>query len=281
MSLRRTLLWPGGKYKAFTLSYDDGIEQDIPFIELLKKYHLQATFNLNPGLWGVRGEGGYDGMKFHHYHIVEDQIGKVYQGFEVANHTVTHPWLEQLPTGTVAYEVAGCRKMLEDIFGYPVTGCAYPFGTYNDTVIRILKECGITYCRTVVSTGKFDIPEDFLLWHATCHHDDPRLFELADQFLAADYKPGPPLLFYVWGHSYEFDGRDHWGMIEEFFQKISGDDQVWYATNGEICDYCNAADQLIFSADGKLVKNPTSTTIWMRTRTKTLSVAPGELVSLA
>lgn len=280
MALRRTLLWPEGRYKAFTLSYDDGIEQDVPFIALLKKYGLQATFNLNPGVFGVQGKGGYDGMKFDHNKIPRERIKETYEGFEPANHTLTHPWLEQLPTGTIAYEVAQCRKELEDIFGHPVTGCAYPYGTYDDRVLRMLEECGVTYCRTVVSTRRFDIPENFLEWHATCHHDDPQLFDLADRFLKAGKQPGAPLLFYVWGHSYEFDGRDHWGMIEDFFRKISGHEEVWYATNGQICDYVRAADQLIFTADGSVVQNPTALPIWLDKNGTPACVEPGGLLRL-
>lgn len=40
-------MW-NGKMKAVTLSYDDGVAQDIRLIELLDRYGLRATFNLNP-----------------------------------------------------------------------------------------------------------------------------------------------------------------------------------------------------------------------------------------
>ena len=36
-----------GKMKAITFSYDDGVVQDRRLIELLDKYGLKATFNLN------------------------------------------------------------------------------------------------------------------------------------------------------------------------------------------------------------------------------------------
>ena len=49
------LLFPKGKRKAFTLSYDDGIQQDRKLVTLLDTYHIKATFNLNPGLFGQRG----------------------------------------------------------------------------------------------------------------------------------------------------------------------------------------------------------------------------------
>ena len=50
------------KKKAVTFSFDDGVTQDIRLIELLNKYGLKATFNLNSELLGrkrmlVRGDG--------------------------------------------------------------------------------------------------------------------------------------------------------------------------------------------------------------------------------
>lgn len=44
------LLYPNGKKKAFNVTYDDGVLQDIRFVDLLNKYHLKGTFNLNSGL---------------------------------------------------------------------------------------------------------------------------------------------------------------------------------------------------------------------------------------
>ena len=41
-----------GKNKAITFSYDDGVTQDIRLIELLNKYDLKCTFNLNSELLG-------------------------------------------------------------------------------------------------------------------------------------------------------------------------------------------------------------------------------------
>ena len=43
-------LYPYGKKKAFNVTYDDGVLQDIRFVELLNKYGLKGTFNLNSGL---------------------------------------------------------------------------------------------------------------------------------------------------------------------------------------------------------------------------------------
>lgn len=39
-------LYPGGKQKAFNVTYDDGVLQDIRFVELLNKYNLKG--NIQP-----------------------------------------------------------------------------------------------------------------------------------------------------------------------------------------------------------------------------------------
>ena len=39
-----------GKNKAITFSYDDGVTQDRRLIEILNRYGLKATFNINSGL---------------------------------------------------------------------------------------------------------------------------------------------------------------------------------------------------------------------------------------
>ena len=43
----RIMLFPGKKRKVLTLSYDDGVEQDIRLVEIMKKHGLKGTFNIN------------------------------------------------------------------------------------------------------------------------------------------------------------------------------------------------------------------------------------------
>ena len=42
--------YPGGKTKAFNITYDDGVLQDVPFVAMLNRYGLKGTFNLNAQL---------------------------------------------------------------------------------------------------------------------------------------------------------------------------------------------------------------------------------------
>ncbi|MBO5927001.1 MAG: hypothetical protein J6Q38_05550 [Clostridia bacterium] len=79
---------------------------------------------------------------------------------------------------------------------------AYAYGLYDDKCVQILKDCGIKYARTTVSTEKFDIPLDWLRMPTTCHHQNPKLFEILNSFLAPgeeNYYARYPRLFYLWG----------------------------------------------------------------------------------
>lgn len=51
------MLFPGGKAKALTLSYDDGVEQDLHLIELMKQHGVKGTFNLNSSLFAPGRHG--------------------------------------------------------------------------------------------------------------------------------------------------------------------------------------------------------------------------------
>ena len=201
-------------------------------------------------------------------------------GHEVAVHGHTHPFLEQLPQSGVVYEIIKDREELERMFGCIIKGMAYPYGTFSDEVVEALRACGISYSRTTVSTEKFNIPTDWLRMPATCHHNNPRLMELAEKFAAIDgTKLTEPKLFYLWGHSYEFEDKDNWDVIEKFSEYMGGRDDVWYATNIEIYDYVTAYKSLVYSADGYRIYNPTLITLWIDVDGKMqYKIASGETV---
>lgn len=272
--------FPGGKRKALTLSYDDGVEQDIRLIDIMKKHGLKGTFNINSGLYAPEGKVYPEGTI--HRRMSKSMALDLYRnsGMEVAVHGLTHPFLEQLPENLCTYEVLQDRINLEEDYGTIVRGMAYPFGTYSDSVVDTLRQCGIVYSRTVESTEKFTIPTDWLRLPATCHHKNPRLMELARQFAEVTGKTNRgPALFYLWGHSYEFEADDNWNVIEEFAAYIGGREDIWYATNIEIYDYIDAYNRLIFSMDFTKVYNPTATELFFETKRGVYCVKPGETLS--
>ena len=271
--------FPGGKRKAVTLSYDDGVIQDIRFIEIMKKYGLKGTFNINSGLYAPEGTE-YDAKK-PKGRMTRTLCIDTYanSGMEVAAHGLTHPFLEHLPVSMQTQEVMQDRANLEKEFGTIIRGMAYPYGTYSDEIVETLKACGILYCRTTTSTERFDIPTDWLRMPATCHHNNPRLMKLAEEFLTDDWTERPKL-FYLWGHSFELDNDDNWNVIEEFGQYIGNREDIWYATNMEVYEYVEAYRQLVFSIDGTIVYNPTSTTLYFWTAGRVVCIKPGETITI-
>ncbi|MBQ2955608.1 MAG: polysaccharide deacetylase family protein [Clostridia bacterium] len=252
-------LFPGGKSRALTLSYDDGVGQDVKLMGILREHGMKATFNLDSGKMGVGGVRD-DGVEVRR--MLPDEVKEAYLGFEVAVHGYTHPFLTLMPKDMMAREVAKDREELEKLTGYPVRGMAYPYGAYNEQVIEQLRAMGIAYARTANSTGGFSLPKDFLAWHPTCHHNAPDLMELCDRFLnKKNYNPHE--VFYLWGHSYEFDADKNWDAIERFCDKMALHEDIWYATNIEIYDYIDASNRLISSCDGRILYNPSAIDVWV------------------
>ena len=139
--------------------------------------------------------------------------------------------------------------------------------------------CGIVYSRTIHSTMTFQLPDDFLEWHPSCHHKEA--LELCDKFIENITSLKVEPLFYIWGHSHEFRTEQDWKVMEDILEKISGNDKVWYATNMEICQYMTAQKALLITADEKCIYNPTAITVWVEKDTKEIIRIPaGETVYL-
>lgn len=279
MGPRFEMLFAEGKDRALTLSYDDGIIHDRRLVQLMNDYGVRGTFNLNSGIFSLEETQKKKGEEIDFSRITAKEVESLYRGHEVASHTVTHPSLTELPAGMIADEVLKDREALEALTGKVVRGFAYPYGTYSKAVEEVLKACGIEYARTVVSTEGFGIPEDFLEWHPTCHHDNVKLMELAKTF--CEEEGNSVRLFYLWGHSFELEQNHNFHVLEEFFKYMMPyKDKIWMATNLEIMDYVKAFHGLKWSVDGKRVYNPSGISLWFRKNEKLFHIQPGEMLEV-
>ncbi len=229
-------MW-NGKKKAITFSYDDGISQDIRLVELFNKYGLKATFNINSELLGKAGKLVRNGVEVRHDKIAPENVAKIYAGHEVAAHTLTHPFLPRTPDAEVIRQVEEDRKNLSALCGYEVVGMAYPGGgpglNHDERVEKLIREnTGIKYARGVETNVSFALQNDLIAFVPTVYHlDTDRMFALAKEFV--EMTPEEPALFYIWGHSYEFDAWNYWEKFEEFCRLVSGKDDIFYCTNRE------------------------------------------------
>lgn len=274
--------FPEGKAKAVTFSYDDGIPQDARLAAIFDKYGMKGTFNFNCEF--LRGPI-----------YTKKQIKEIFldKGHEIAIHGANHR-----PTGNLRpiegiRDVLDCRLELEEKCDCMIRGMAYPdsgitlFGNFGnfEMVKQYLRELDIAYSRTLDGdNNSFMLPSDFYAWMPTAHHNNPKILEWIDEFLNLDISTKAYharrvcRLFYIWGHSYEFDNHNNWEHMEKICQKFASSNELWFATNMEIYDYVEAYKRLHYSADGHRIYNPSLFTVYLDVDGTVYSVNPGETI---
>jgi hypothetical protein len=201
--------------------WDDGITADIPLIEILRKHEAKATFNLNMSSHKEdRGEGrDFKGTQVQRLALSE--LKDVYEGFTIANHSLSHPKLNEFPIDEARKDIAEGRNQLQQFFEQPVEGFAYPFGSYNEEVMTVLRETGHLYARTTKNEAQCFPPADAMAFHPTCKFNTPEFMELYEQAKTSG-------VFYFWGHSYEMINKEMWQDFESKVEFISNDTgSIW------------------------------------------------------
>ena len=275
----RFMRFPEGKSKTVTLSYDDGCVQDKRFSDVITACGMKCTFNLmSDELKAGKRLTGED---------VNEYI--LSRGHEVVVHGYFHRAEGALRPIEGIRDVLDCRMELERKYGRIIRGMAYPDtgvsilsnGATYASVKNYLTELDIVYARTGGNHNRFYLPEDWHRWEPNAHHNNKKLFEYIDEFLKIDLSKEyralrMPRLFYMWGHSYEFDTDNNWERLDDICARLSGKEDIWYATNIEIYDYVKAYNSLVYSADGTVIYNPTLYTLWFDTDGELGSIKPGE-----
>ena len=223
-------------YKFLTFSFDDGITQDRRFVEMLNKYGLKCTFNLNSGVFGNQDILPLS-RPVNHFKIDSSEVKNLYKGHEVAVHSLTHPRLDLCSKEEMHHQIFDDKANLERLSGQEIIGMAYPGGPfYNEDVFSTITEAGLLYARDTKDTFKFDLPTNLIVWQPTVHFlNTPELHKCVDDFISLE--PKEDCLLYIWGHSYEFDFHDMWDVVDEILLKLSNKDDITYVTNGEIATY--------------------------------------------
>jgi peptidoglycan/xylan/chitin deacetylase (PgdA/CDA1 family) len=284
MKRYQLMRFPNGKSKAVTLSYDDGCFQDKKLGEIIDKYGIKCTFNLNScRLADSIAKNG----DFH-----KDLLAN---GHEVAVHGKLHKAPGRIRAIEGIRDVLYCREELEQHYDMIIRGMAYPDtgirvisnGVSYENIRSYLSDLGIVYARTLgKDNDSFELPTDWYAWMPTAHHTNPQVMEYIDKFLNLDLSQNAycaarfPKLFYLWGHAYEFDNNNNWELLEEICKKLGNRDDIWYATNIEIYNYVTAYNSLVYSADGNTVYNPTLVTLYFDDSENSYVIKPGETIKI-
>lgn len=267
-------LYPYGKKKAFNVTYDDGVQQDVRFVKLLNQYGLKGTFNLNSALMENEFAWTHDsGLVVKR--LRPDEIVTLYAGHEIASHTLTHPYMDSLTKDEILHELKKDKANLENWFGTEIKGFAVPFYFYSDLIAQCVKEAGFKYARISAESYSFSPQDDYYHWKATIFHCCDGLEDWAIRFLETDEELA---LFQIVGHSYDLAVENKWERMEEIFSLISRQDDVLPMTTIEIIDYMKAMRTAHITDQN--IKNNSDISLWFDINNFTYEVKPFETLVL-
>lgn len=198
--------------KIFLLSFDDGTVWDPRLVQLLNRYGIKGTFNLNSGLEDFVWQFG----EFPVRRQILSDIGNLYEGHEIASHSLHHHRLDQLSAPQLRREVEEDAARLKDVFGLKEIGFGVPFTFCNDREVRIIRRL-VRYIRLSEFADSFALPRDE--YHIPIHglYNDPDIREKLEKFAQSDL---PVSLFVMAGHSYELEALGHWEYMEELLKLV-------------------------------------------------------------
>lgn len=231
--------FPNGKTKVFNVTYDDGVLQDVRFVALLNKYNLKGTFNLNSGLMESEFEWTHESGRVIK-RLSKEKAVPLYQGHEIACHTLTHPYMHDLSEQEILHELQEDKANLKKLFGREVKGFAVPFNYYSERIENCVRQCGFSYARISQESRSFSPQTDYYNWKATVFHTDPELEQLTRQFIETDQELA---IFQIVGHSYDLDVENMWERIENVFRMIAAHKEILPMTTIEIVELLQRRDR--------------------------------------
>lgn len=196
------------------LTFDDGTIYDQRFIEILNKYDLPCSFNLNSGLddfvWYYNDEKEIKRLKL-------DNHISLYDNHEICSHSYTHPHFTSLSKEEIIKQVNDDIMRLEKIFNREIKTFAFPFMDYNEEIIDIIKQNTKIENIRISKLSNDYLPIDRFHIHLNAFYDDEDIYQKLDEYSLNKMENS---LFTIVGHSYEFEVNDDWSKIEKLVKYL-------------------------------------------------------------
>lgn len=128
--------------KSILVTFDDGYDDNYNYaFQILKKYNIAGNFMIPTGLIENNGYMTWSQLK----EMAGNPLMHIY------NHTWSHASLGGAAKDKIEYEIATANKQLDDNLGKRVNIFTYPYGSYNQLVIDVLREHGFTAAFSTIS----------------------------------------------------------------------------------------------------------------------------------
>lgn len=253
------ITYPSFGTKAVTFNINDLDGTNAELIDLMHEYGINATFGLTDS--------------------VEDYTIFMHEDFEIANHTTHIPMYTDIaftdddgntvtpPTYDECIEsIETVEALIEDGAGTTPVGLAWPFFAPEErTIYNQLKLYLVTnnyeYMRDSQVTSSYELPADWKDWGISAWVQKDNTESILD--LATEYAGVNSNLFKILsiaGNGSDMTDAELLTFYEDLFKKFS-DNEIWKATNIELCRYIQATNKLEITKE--YIYNPTSETIYM------------------
>ena len=212
--------------KYFIFSIDDGTVFDKEVLDIFNKYNIKATFNVNSGLFPFIWFN--QGIPLERFDLNNKKY--LYEGHEIASHSLTHPHLTECPGHIIAKEVGEDILNLERIFGTTIETFAFPFSDWNEDCVDIVKHIhNIKIIRQSDLDGSFKFPKDLYHVKITCME----IYEALVQFERFKKDKDAQLFVFV-SHGYDFKMNNSWKQLELLCQKVTKEKDIAVITMSEL-----------------------------------------------
>jgi len=114
------------------ITFDDGCETNlIAAAPVLREFGCNATFYLTAGFLGTPG------------YLNASQVRDLdAQGFEIGCHSMTHPYLSDLPEPDLKHEIMDAKLQIEQIVGHAIEHFSCPGGRYDRRTLQVARHAG-------------------------------------------------------------------------------------------------------------------------------------------
>ena len=203
--------------KLFVFAIDDGTIFDEKVIAIFNKYGISATFNLNSGLQDYAWYKDWLEVR----RLKFDEHKDIYNGHEVASHSLTHPFLTSLSDDDVCREVKEDIDNLTNIFHREIKTFSFPFDGYDERTINIVKSLGITHIILPCIDDSFSYPVDTYHIKVTSWNIDDALDKIK-RFIEDEKAE----IFVYLSHSYDYEYNDSYDKLEEICKIVTENSDI-------------------------------------------------------
>jgi peptidoglycan/xylan/chitin deacetylase (PgdA/CDA1 family) len=140
-----------GSSNLVMLSFDDGyLDTATQALPLLRKCGFTATCYVVSDAIGTHNRWDAAYLQEQKPLMTHGQVQQwIAAGMEIGSHSCSHPRLGELSAAQAEHEIAGSRAALRAAFGVPVDHFCYPYGSFTDASVELVKRAGYLSAVTV------------------------------------------------------------------------------------------------------------------------------------